>query len=247
MTTGSVETLEGRLARLEGRLGMLQTDFNKHCTEGTQAGTPPGRASVCSDEARNADQSAAKHHQPHFLGPTRPAYAFNIARASLQGTGVPVDDPAFSSPPSPTLSTHELGPPSIVGTSDLSRDPLRTTSKAKVIHLLTVYGEELSPVYPIFDAQALISQTEATFDAWLAARSCVAESSELDIPLVRVAIATAECVESMGANEFSQKLISLVEAEVSKSYASSVLSCRDAVILTALVTSPISLRDKVER
>jgi hypothetical protein len=210
----------------------LQSEFDKHCAEGTQAGTPHASASAFSDRA---DQSTVKHHQPHFLGPTRPAYAFNIARASLQGTDVSPDDRTYSSPSSPKSSIHEHTPPSNACISNSIRDPLRTISERRVIQLLNVYAEEVSPVYPIFDAEALISQTRASFDEWLATRDQASGPDGLDLSLVRVAVATAQCFESMGTNELSRQLVALVEAEMSQSYTNAVLTCRDAVIMTALV------------
>lgn len=214
---------------------MLQAEFNKYRSDGAQIDTPHSRTSTHSNGARDGDQTTAKHHQPQFVGPTRPAYAFNIARASLQGNSVPVDDPAFSCPPSPVPSIHDPEPSPMVCDSDPSCDKLRTMTKAEVIRLLTVYDEEVGPVYPIFDGPALISQTEAQFEAWLAAQDSMVDSSALDISLVRVAIAIAGTVDSMGVNDFSRQLVSSVEAEVSKTYASSVLTLRDAVLLTALV------------
>jgi hypothetical protein len=230
------DPVECRLARLEDHFRALQSEFNKHCVEGTQAGTPLTRASTYSDGARQTDQSTAKHHQPHFLGPTRPAYAFNIARASLQGTDVSPDDFVSSSPSSPTLSIHEQTPPSYACIGDSTRDPLRKLSKSKVIQLLSIYAEEVSPVYPIFDAQALMSQTQANFDEWLATRDQVGGRVNLDASLVRVVVATAQCLESMGTNEFSRQLISVVEVEVSRSYTHAVLTCRDAVIMATLAS-----------
>jgi hypothetical protein len=221
---------------LEDHFRVLQSEFHKHCVEGTQAGTPLTRASAFSDGARQTDQSTTKHHQPHFLGPTRPAYAFNIARASLQGTDVSPDDLASNFPSSPTSDIHEQTPRSNACIRDSVRDPLRTISKAKVIQLLSVYAEDVSPVYPIFDAQALISQTQANLDGWLATGDQAGGSDYLDISLVRVAVATAQCFESMGTNEFSRQLISLVEAEVSQSYTNAVLTCRDAVMMATLAS-----------
>lgn len=99
-------------------------------------------------------------------------------------------------------------------------------------------------MHPIFDAPALISQTEENFDAWLVSQNPIPDPSELDVSLLRVVVAIGECVNSMGPNDFCRQLISSAEAEASKSYMNSVLTCRDAVVLTTLVRGSSSSCDK---
>lgn len=227
--------VENRLAFLEGRFHALQAEFSQHCLATGQVATPCS-APAMAHGIMEAEQPTSRHHQPQFLGPTRPAYAFNIARATLQGDTTAVDDPAFSSPPSPAPSARD----NVSRTSILITDPLRILPKDEVLRLLSVYTEEISPVYPIFDVAALTSQTQLHFDSWLTSPDPRTNIGGLDIALVRLGVAIGNLIDCVDANGISQHLVSQVEAEAAQNYMFSAMSCREAVVLTTLVgRSPI--------
>lgn len=110
------------------------------------------------------------------------------------------------------------------------------------MRLLTIYAEEINPVYPIFDTDALISQTQLNFDAWLTSSDTETNTGVLDISLVRIGVAIGNLIDCSDENSFSRQLISLVEIEAAQTYTASAMSCREAVIFTSLVSGAPSQR-----
>lgn len=104
-----------------------------------------------------------------------------------------------------------------------------------MLRLLSVYEDEIVSVYPIFDIQALISQTQRNYDSWMTSQEIKIDPATLDLSLLRVAIATASEIESMKEPHLNRQLIIDAETDVFKTYASSTITCREAVIFTAMV------------
>jgi hypothetical protein len=142
-----------------------------------------------------------------------------------------VDDPNFSSPPSPHPSTPQFASQAPVHITD----PLRTLHKAEVLRLLSVYEEELASVYPVFDIPALVSQTQRNYDSWINSPVIRIDPAELDVVLLRVTVATASTIETMKETQLNRQLIMAVETDVFRTYSRSAITCREAVIFTVLV------------
>lgn len=103
----------------------------------------------------------ARH--PRFQGPTSSAFNFDVARFSLRDMGLASNETPIHEAlaPAPDLQNtasirlHEMHP---------TKDPIWSINREEAIRLCTVYEEEIGLMYPFFDLNKVIAQTNLLYN-----------------------------------------------------------------------------------
>ncbi|EER26054.1 Fungal specific transcription factor, putative [Coccidioides posadasii C735 delta SOWgp] len=119
-------------------------------------------------DGHNVPPTKPRSKHPRFHGPTSTAFNFDVAKSSLQTMGIaPVDDgthelfTAQDATPAQTPPQQALAYPQLL--AHPNKDPLWVIKREEAIRLCRNYEEEIGLMYPIFDIEKLITQTNLLF------------------------------------------------------------------------------------
>jgi hypothetical protein len=168
-----------------------------------------------------ATGTVKKH--PRFQGPTSSAFSFDVAKSSLQSIGIAaaeesVPDDLTTAHPSPVETPRHLAPLCMT-TVHPSKDPIWSIKRHEAIRLCRVYEEEMGLMYPIFEIDTVISQTNQLYTFLEAATrsgsmrqgspaDCLQDDNTTHLKLI---LAITLMVEGNGQSELGQHLFSSVK------------------------------------
>ncbi|KAM0273133.1 hypothetical protein ACHAQH_008482 [Verticillium albo-atrum] len=222
-----MESLVDDISRLQQQVATLIQGMRELAERGSRSdyGAPFGPnqqvSPAYSANARTSRHKSAEPMQPHFVGPTRPAFSLRIAEISLTRMGIGSNE---ALPPSaPDSRAGSAGPsspePPLALQAGPGYDPLLTFAPGEILRLLDVFQEEVESVYPfieVADLAANVSQILGLLrhpDEDLAAH--VRRARQKDLRIMKIAVATGIVIEAHGRNDASMMLIDSVEAEIS--------------------------------
>ncbi|KAK6080069.1 fungal specific transcription factor domain-containing protein [Seiridium cupressi] len=166
-----------------------------------------------------------------FVGTTRPAFALNVAKATLSVLDETSDDssPEPDEPPMPSSQSPEM-------IHSSAQDPLLRMPLSAVYRLLNIFQDEIEPVYPLLDtanlrsrAAEMIKQFEEEYTLKFDGRL-----SQKDIHLLKIVLATAIVLESQGKTELSSQLISSFEDDALRITSPSDVDLQEAQIFAIM-------------
>lgn len=209
----TMEESEGRFDRIEAKMAQLQYQVQALQRElNVVRRHPVSSAPTASDP--NAPAPPRARRRPGFVGRTRPAFSFDVASHSLQDMGVSAGTASFSRDETPDASPtpNETQP-------CLAQDPLLIMAKHEVLQHVSLFSEEVHPVYPFVNIPALKQQIETVFGTAQNVPQHDVQTPALppnnaDTLPLRVIIAIGIVMEAMGATRLSQQLVESVEAEI---------------------------------
>lgn len=223
---------------------LVERQTNIPATTDTQT---PVSQSAGSLYTANPLQQPKDPKQPHFVGPTRSDFSFNIAETSLHRMGISPNDPLSPIPSSRASSPDpipETAPRYSLSDSLPHTDQLLKFSTEEVSRLVGIYQEDVACVHPIIEVKDLISNTERILEfARNPRRSSTPASNILqkDLQLLRIAVATAITHEIPGKNETSDQLIFAVEQNVGMLSNEDEVDLKDIQIVGMLVSIDIPM------
>lgn len=179
-------------------------------------------------DAQNAPTTKPRSKHPRFHGPTSTAFNFDVAKSSLQTMGIaPVDDAAHELFNGQDATPAQTPPQQIPPYSSLlahpSKDPLWIMKREEAIRLCRNYEEEIGLMYPIFDIERLITQTNLLFTFLEAAdRTGFAKRfkpgadclSDDDTSILKMVLAITLLVEGDGESELGARFYNSVKQNV---------------------------------
>ena len=231
---GRFERIEIQMATLQRQMGMLQNELS-----GLLSHEIRSQAKVANVNQTHIFRTSNQggRHGPNFVGRTRPAFSFDVARSSLKNIGIHTDASERSGAATPERDDRRT----ILRDFDHA-ELLGSLSKDKMLRLINVYEEEVHPVYPFVNMSAITSAVDTLsgkprsgFTAGPNEGAKVdGEQNMTDTMLVRVVVAIGNVVESLGANEFSSKLVESVEADLT-SLVNANATYTSVAVLTILV------------
>ncbi|KAF3356367.1 hypothetical protein VdG1_03878 [Verticillium dahliae VDG1] len=223
-----MESLVEDISRLQQQVATLIEGMRELTERGRSSdygvaplGTNQQVSPAYSAHARASRHKSAEPMQPHFVGPTRPAFSLRIAEISLTRMGIGSNEALPPSAPdsragSPGPSSPEPQMASQVG---LGYDPLLTFAPGEILRLLDVFQEEVESVYPFIEVARLAAGALQVLTFLRNPEEDMAPSMrralQKDMRLMKVAIATGIVIEAHGRNDASTLLTDSVEAEIS--------------------------------
>ncbi|CRK31906.1 hypothetical protein BN1723_014571 [Verticillium longisporum] len=223
-----MESLVEDISRLQQQVATLIEGMRELTERGRSSdygvaplGTNQQVSPAYSAHARASRHKSAEPMQPHFVGPTRPAFSLRIAEISLTRMGIGSNEALPPSAPdsragSPGPSSPEPQMASQVG---LGYDPLLTFAPGEILRLLDVFQEEVESVYPFIEVARLAAGALQVLAFLRNPEEDMAPSMrralQKDMRLMKVAIATGIVIEAHGRNDASTLLTDSVEAEIS--------------------------------
>jgi hypothetical protein len=122
------------------------------------------------------------------------------------------------------------------------RDPLLGIPPGEVLRLIDVYQEQLHSIYPIINADVLVSKTgwlldllqQSLADPRAELLAGLDEDAQKDVRIVKVALASSIVVQAQGHNELSQRLVESVECAASHVVRRAAVDLRDVQLLTMI-------------
>lgn len=235
-----------RIDRLERELQTLRRQVAQLVRVAGKGQTPrsdmQGCESVCTPSQTSVTAAGVKERKEvQFVGPTRPAFALNVAKATLSMVDEPSDDGSSSCSEAEDVARPSTASPEVG--RNTGRDPLLGMPLSKIYHLLDVFGDEIEPVYPLLDTSSLRSRApdmirqfddeyNLTFDGRL---------SQKDIHLLKIVLATALVVDNQGKTELSSQLIASFEDDALRITSPSDVDLQEAQIFAIMVHSSPSL------
>lgn len=247
-----MESLVEDISRLQQQVATLIEGMRELTERGRSSdygvaplGTNQQVSPAYSAHARASRHKSAEPMQPHFVGPTRPAFSLRIAEISLTRMGIGSNEALPPSAPdsragSPGPSSPEPQMASQVG---LGYDPLLTFAPGEILRLLDVFQEEVESVYPFIEVARLAAGALQVLAFLRNPEEDMAPSMrralQKDMRLMKVAIATGIVIEAHGRNDASTLLTDSVEAEIS--YASRLnVDLKEVQLCTMLVSTNVS-------
>lgn len=168
-----------------------------------------------------------------FVGTTRPAFALNVAKATLSVVDEHTWDDSSSEADDfsrPATTSPEAG-------RNLSQDPLLGMHLSLVHHLLDIFRDEIEPVYPLIDTSDLRSRAPDMIKQF--EEECTLKFdgrlSQKNIHLLKIVLATALVIENQGKTELSSYLISSFEDDALRITSPSDVDLQEAQIFAIMV------------
>ncbi|CAO2652502.1 Nn.00g007850.m01.CDS01 [Neocucurbitaria sp. VM-36] len=178
--------------------------------------------------------------EPHFIGPTRSAFSFNIAETTLTRMGISTKE-YHSIGLSSTTSSREATPePALLARSpsvSSDGDCLIEFSHEEAIRLVGIYQEEIACVHPIIETTDLTANVGQILEM---AKSVNRPPTDLtairkkDAHILRLAIATAMIHERHGKNEVSDRLVATIERDAGRISTEGEVGLKDIQIMGML-------------
>ncbi|EZF41311.1 hypothetical protein H102_04838, partial [Trichophyton rubrum CBS 100081] len=224
-------SMKDRIERLQEQVNTLFESIN-----GLHRQTESPAVDNASQLSREASRSTS-WHQPtfetqnilipkprtkhlRFHGPTSTAFNFAVAKSSLQTMGIThIDDGsqeiynAQDATPTQTPPYHSSALYANSLTSN--KDPLFAIKREEAIRLCRVYEEEIGQMYPMFDVEKMITQTNLLF-AFLEAADrnvCTGRSrtsadclNDDDTAILKIVLAITLLLEGNGQSELGTRL-----------------------------------------
>jgi hypothetical protein len=206
--------MENSMAALQRRMDMLQREL--HSVRQQNAATSPNQGEATTTSPNGTTRSGGRR-QLAFVGRTKPAFSFDVARTSMKEMGLSNDTPAFSSPASPEPESRGDQTGSLSAS-----DPLPALSKDELLTSIAVFREEVDPVYPFVDVDGLIRQVEDLSVVTESTRgmtetfhpNAYEAYSPRETMVLRVVVAIGQVIQLLGPNDVSQQLVESVEGEI---------------------------------
>ncbi|KAF2012904.1 hypothetical protein BU24DRAFT_494824 [Aaosphaeria arxii CBS 175.79] len=226
-----INVLIATVSTLSERISILPAAINAHSQSSQFADR------IYCDPGLTRDD---KPKQPHFVGPTRPAFSFNLAESALSRMGI-VADPEGPPGISTTASSRDPTPDPAVEERSAApksfQDCLLSFSDDEVTRLVGIYQEEVLCCHPILVAEALARDCLQIRDL---ARHPYKHStgkqkfSMKDVHMLKIVLATALTHEPQGRNESCDQLISAVEHHIGSISSGCEIEIKDIQILAML-------------
>ncbi|KAI4596761.1 hypothetical protein KJ359_005104 [Pestalotiopsis sp. 9143b] len=182
---------------------------------------------------RQASLAAAgvkERKEVQFVGTTRPAYALNVAKATLSVVDESSDHSGTEDDDSIPL---EQSP---IDARDLPQDPLLAMSLSTIYRLLDIFRDEVEPVYPLLETSNLRSQTPEMLKHFEQEYSLPFDGriSQKDIHLLKIVLATALVLDNHEKTELSARLISSFEDDALRITSPSDVDLQEAQIFAIM-------------
>ncbi|KAI1910931.1 hypothetical protein LOZ61_004132 [Ophidiomyces ophidiicola] len=179
-------------------------------------------------DSQNTPQVKSRSKHPRFHGPTSTAFNFDVAKSSLQTMGIaPVDDGAHelftAQDPTPAQTPPQHLAPYPHMFAHPSKDPLWVIKREEAVRLCRIYEEEIGMMYPIFDIEKLVTQTNLLFTFLEAAdRTGFAKRfkpgadclSDDDTSILKMVLAITLTVEGSGESALGARFYNSVKQNV---------------------------------
>lgn len=166
----------------------------------------------------NAVGRTGAHRQPQFVGHTRPAFSFDVARNSLKDMGLTNDTTSFSGAATPEPDLRDTNAQDCIA-SDIA---LWNLGETEIVRLICVFDDEVNPVYPFVDIPKLIEQAKSQFGDpqhphrppfRMGVSTAVEQQPRTETMVLRMVVAVGKVIESLGVNDLSKQLVTSVEME----------------------------------
>lgn len=210
-----ISELVAKVDRLQdvGNVSRGHDQASRNTSEGSQD-TSEGRAFAPSKSQNRGRISA----QLQDIGPTRSAFAFDVANKPIQTMGIEhsrldVNSAATVYDAQPDHYTYPEGTKRVV-------DPLLTISMGETYHAIEVYKESLDPVYPFVSLTELVDLVPQIYEHLQHAqgsldhqknstRCCLVDN--YDVQILKLVIAAALVFEGLGRSKLGQLLFDSAE------------------------------------
>ncbi|KAK9783559.1 hypothetical protein SCAR479_00118 [Seiridium cardinale] len=224
-----IDRLERELAALRRQVAHLASVVDKSQPARSEAQVAE---SACTPSQTSMAAAGVKERKEvQFVGTTRPAFALNVAKATLSVLDETSDDssPEPNEPPIPSSQSPEM-------IHSSPQDPLLRMPLSAVYRLLDIFQDEIEPVYPLLDtanlrsrAAEMIKQFEEEYTLKFDGRL-----SQKNIHLLKIVLATAIVLESQGKTELSSQLISSFEDDALRITSPSDVDLQEAQIFAVM-------------
>ncbi|KAH7113326.1 fungal-specific transcription factor domain-containing protein [Dendryphion nanum] len=233
-----VGTLRQQLTNLTATVtSILHRESSRSVASNTS--TPSGH-STHPDHISPISPRVGPPKQPQFVGPTRSAFSFGIAKSALNRMGIPTEEhmpTCQSSDASSREATPQHVPEAVVETVLTKSDCLLQFSNDEISQFIAVYHEEVVSCQPIIDTRILMHNYPHILDLLRSLDQSTVDSSKIgkkDIHMLKVVAATAITHEATGDRELCDRLIASVEHDVGKISSHSAVELKDIQIMAML-------------
>ncbi|KUL84464.1 hypothetical protein ZTR_06147 [Talaromyces verruculosus] len=218
-----IDTLQTQVNTLFTSLNELSTfktsldsvPFDQYSTEPSRTGP----ISTSQEEPSPASPPQTRH--PRFHGPTSSAFNFGVARVSLRDMGLtstenPIHDDLAATAETSSLST----PMTRLAAMHPTKDPIWAITREEAVRLCRVYEEEIGLMYPFFNIEKVISQTNLLYNFLEAATRTGLTQTQLpgldglqddDSLNLKMILATTLVLEGGGQSTLARQLFDTVK------------------------------------
>lgn len=179
--------------------------------------------------------------EPYFVGHTKPAFSFHIAKTSLSRMGIATDSPLPPSDPE-SLAASPRGPtpePEAWPTETyLETDCLLSFSVEEVVRLIEVFQEEVESMYPLLSSAELAANAQSIMKFVRDPSEAAISGAKVgirDVQTLKMAISTAIVIEARCKNDLSTKMVDSVEERVCRISGYPLLGLKELQLWTMLV------------
>ncbi|ETS86052.1 hypothetical protein PFICI_04077 [Pestalotiopsis fici W106-1] len=225
-----IDKLEQEVANLRQQVTRLASLLDKGHTprnefHAVESAYTPSQASLSAAGVK-------ERKEVQFVGTTRPAYALNVAKATLSVVDEPSDN-SGSEAEDASIPPHTHSP---ADTRDPSQDPLLTMPVSMIYRLLDVFRDEIEPVYPLLDTSSLRSRMPEMLKQFEQEQSFQFDGrvSQKDIHLLKIVLATALVLDSHEKTELCARLISSFEDDALRITSPSDVDLQEAQIFAIM-------------
>lgn len=199
--------------------------------------TPRSEAQVAEHACTPSHASLAaagvkERKEVQFVGTTRPAFALNVAKATLSVVDEPSDD---SGSEAEGLRAPSIQSPEVSHSS--AQDPLLGMTLSAMYRLLDIFRDEIEPIYPLLDTVNLRSRAAEMIQQFRDEFSLKFDGrlSQKDIHLLKIVLAAALVLENQGKTELSAQLIASFEDDALRITSPSDVDLQEAQIFAIMV------------
>lgn len=204
-----------------------------------ESASTPGQTSAA---AAAAAAGVKERKEVQFVGTTRPAFALNVARATLSVVDETPDDDDDTSSSEGEANDGPISPlthsPEANSAHSSTHDPLLRMPLSAVYRLMDVFNQEVEPIYPLLDTSALRSRAAEMIKQFEEEYSLKFDGrlSQKDIHLLKIVLATALALENQGKTELSSQLISSFEDDALRITSPSDVDLQESQVLAIMVS-----------
>ncbi|KAI8942328.1 hypothetical protein NX059_000407 [Plenodomus lindquistii] len=231
--TGEIVALSQQVRELKATVTALQQQ--KHQAVDIYQPTPCSQ--TASPTVGGQDEEPT---QPQFVGPTRSAFSFTIAEASLARMGISTEQRSStghassgsSRAPSPGPPTHQSYASAMKDGDALVDIPIE-----EIIRLIDVYHTQVLLCHPILDAQLLAAEAPYLLGMAQHSKEHSLERPKLtkkDIHILRLVVATSLIHETPGRSSIADNLVTTVEQGIDRVSRSAPADIKDLQLMSML-------------
>ena len=244
----SLEGMEAKFAALEKQLNQLQSVVAAQ----QYATSPLYRACASSEIPKESEldtellvRREKPIESPCFIGPTNSLYSLDVGKSSLRTMGVqPETEQVVEEPPS-VINKARTSSHSQPRSETLLYDTLLCMGKDEALRLVSVYAEELDPIYPFLDLAKVFNHLELLLDRLKVPLSVSRARPDPKIPgfdirdseILMLVLASALIIEGLGQSEVAEYMVDAVEISRNRRAKTRPADLKEVLILTIMVRS----------